>query len=95
VAHSSPGIGAPKRSATLFSGQGVATAHAALTGGYTRRRRKEIFEQMRELAMTIMLEQPVRTQGCTDAVWHRAVETWLQQHEIITMSEPKSVTQSP
>jgi len=45
--------------------------------------------------MTLMLEQPVRTQGCTDAAWRRAVETWLQQHEIITISEPKSVTQFP
>lgn len=63
--------------------------------GYTRRSRKEIFEQIGELAMTIMLEQPVRTQGCSDAAWRRAVETWLQQHEIITISEPKSVTQFP
>jgi transposase InsO family protein len=63
--------------------------------GYTRRRRKEIFEQIGELAMTIMLEQPVRSQGRADAVWRRAVETWLQQNEIITISEPKSVTQFP
>jgi transposase InsO family protein len=62
---------------------------------YTRRDRKEIFEQIGELAMTIMLEQPLRTQGCTDAVWRRAVETWLLQHEIITISKPKSVTQFP
>src|ERR1017187_560068 len=60
---------------------------------YTRRRRKEIFEQIRELAMNIMLEQPARTQGHADAAWRQAVETWLQQHGIITISEPKSVTQ--
>jgi hypothetical protein len=63
--------------------------------GYTRRSRKEIFEQIGELAVTRMLEQPVRPQGCTDAVWLRAVETWLEQHEIITISEPKRVTQFP
>jgi transposase InsO family protein len=64
-------------------------------GGYTRRRRKEMFEQISELAMTKMLELPVRPQGCTDTIWRRAVETWLQQHEIIMISEPKSVTQFP
>jgi transposase InsO family protein len=64
-------------------------------GGYTRRRRKEMFEQISELAMTKMLELPVRPQGCTDTIWRRAVETWLQQQEIITISEPKSVTQFP
>jgi transposase InsO family protein len=63
--------------------------------GYTRRRRKEMFEQIRELAMNIMLEQPVRTQAHADAAWRRAVETRLQQLEIITISEPKSVTQFP
>jgi transposase InsO family protein len=63
--------------------------------GYTRRRRKEIFEQISELAMKLMLEQPVRTQGHADAAWRRAVETTLQQLEIITISEPKSVTQFP
>jgi len=63
--------------------------------GYTRRRRKEMFEQIRELAMNLMLEQPARTQSHADAAWRRAVETWLQQNEIIMISEPKSVTQFP
>ena len=54
-----------------------------------------MFEQISELAMKIMLEQPVRTQGHADASWRRAVETWLQQQGIITISEPKSVTQFP
>jgi len=62
---------------------------------YTRHRRKELFDQIRELAMKIMLEQPVRSQGHADAAWRLAVETWLQQTEIITISEPKSVTQFP
>ena len=61
--------------------------------GYTGRVRKETIQRIRELAMKIMLEQPVRTQGHADAAWRRAVETWLQQTEIITISEPKSVTQ--
>ena len=63
--------------------------------GYTRRRRKELFDLIYELAMKIMLEQPVRVQGHADAAWRLAVETWLQQNEIITISEPKSVTQFP
>ena len=63
--------------------------------GYTRRRRKELFEQIRELAMKIMLEQPVRTRGHADVAWRLAVETLLQQNEIIAISEPKSVTQFP
>ena len=63
--------------------------------GYTRRRRKEIFEQISELAMKLMLEQPARTQPHADATWRQAVETWLLQNEIITISEPKSVTQFP
>ena len=54
-----------------------------------------MFEQISELAMKIMLDQPVRTQGYADAAWRRAVETWLQQQGIITISEPKSVTQFP
>ena len=63
--------------------------------GYTRRKRKEMFEQISELAMKLILEQPVHTQGHADAAWRRAVETWLQQQGIITISEPKSVTQFP
>jgi transposase InsO family protein len=63
--------------------------------GYTGRVRKETIQRIRELAMKNMLEQPVRTQGHADAAWRRAVETWLQQNEIITISEPKSVTQFP
>jgi len=64
-------------------------------GGYTRRRRKEMFEQIVELAMNIMVEQPVRSQGHVDVAWRLAVETWLLQNEIIAISEPKSVTQFP
>jgi hypothetical protein len=63
--------------------------------GYTRRRRKETFEQISELAMNHLLEPPARTQGHAAAAWRRAVETWLLQNEIITISEPKTVTQFP
>lgn len=61
--------------------------------GYTRRRRKELVERIHELAMNIMLEQPVRTQGHADVAWRLAVETLLQQEGIISILEPKSVTQ--
>jgi hypothetical protein len=43
----------------------------------------------------IMLEQSAHTQVHADATWRRAVETTLQQLEIITISEPKTVTQFP
>lgn len=61
--------------------------------GYTGRQRKESFEQIRELAMNILAQKPVRTTPHADAAWRQAVETWLQQQGIITISEPKSVTQ--
>ena len=54
-----------------------------------------MFEQISELAMNHMLELPARTQGHADAAWRRAAETWLLQNEIITISEPKTVTRSP
>jgi len=63
--------------------------------GYTRRKRKECFEQISELAMNLMLESPARTQGHADAAWRRTVETWLQQERIITILEPKTVTLFP
>jgi len=63
--------------------------------GYTRCRRKESFEQIRELAMNIPAEEPVRTTPHADAAWRRAVETWLQQAGIVAVSEPKRVTQFP
>lgn len=54
-----------------------------------------MFEQVSELAMKIMLEQPVRTHGHADAARRRAVESWLQRAGVIAVSEPKSVTQFP
>ena len=63
--------------------------------GYTGRRRKELVQQIHELAMNIMLEQPVQSQGHADVAWRRAVETLLQQQGIISILEPKSVTQFP
>jgi|WetSurMetagenome_2_1015567.scaffolds.fasta_scaffold35135_2 transposase InsO family protein len=62
---------------------------------YTARVRKEAFERIRDQAMKIMVEQPGRTQGHADAAWRRAVETWLLQNEIITISQPKTVTPFP
>ena len=63
--------------------------------GYTARKRKEIFDQISESAMTFMLEPPVRAQVHADAAWRRAVETWLLQTEIIAISKPKTVTRFP
>jgi transposase InsO family protein len=60
---------------------------------YTCRRRKEIFDHVGELAMRFLFDQSVRSQSYVDAAWRRAVETTLQQLEIITISQTKSVTQ--
>jgi hypothetical protein len=59
---------------------------------YTARRRKECYETMRELAQAILNVGPVRTPA---TAWRQAVETWLIRNEIITISNPQSVTQFP
>lgn len=61
--------------------------------GYTRRVRKEAIQRISALAMKIMLELPAHSQGHADAAWRRAVETWLQEQGIITIHEPRGVTQ--
>jgi transposase InsO family protein len=62
---------------------------------YTRRRRKEAYDWISELAMAILMTSPVHKQQQADAAWRLAVETWLQKQGIITISQPKSVTRFP
>jgi transposase InsO family protein len=63
--------------------------------GYTRRVRKEAFDQITASAMKMIHDNVVRTQLTADAAWRRAVETWLQTEELITLVQPKTVTRFP
>jgi transposase InsO family protein len=64
------------------------------TKAYTRRRRKESYEQMKALA--ILIVQAMRCEPCAEVdaepintaatVWRLAVETWLYRHGLITVS---------
>ena len=61
---------------------------------YTARVRKEALNQISERATNNLLAQPAGTQARADAAWRHAVEAWLQHHEIISISQPKTVTSS-
>ena len=64
------------------------------TAAYTRRKRKEIYEQIKALAIEIV--QAMRGARCPEVdaepietattVWRLAVETWLHRHGLITVS---------
>ena len=64
------------------------------TTAYTRRRRKETYEQIKALAVDIV--QAMRGERCPEidaepietatTVWRLAVETWLHRHGLITVS---------
>jgi hypothetical protein len=75
------------------AGRGDLCSRLLHTAGIPRR--KESFEQIRELPMNILAEMPVRTTPHADAAWRRAVETRLQRAGIIATSEPNSVTRFP
>jgi transposase InsO family protein len=60
---------------------------------YNRRKRKEVFDWITELAVKIMESMEVKGQRQADAAWRIAVERWLQRNGIITVSHNKSVTQ--
>ena len=64
------------------------------TTAYTRRNRKETYEQIKALAVDIV--QAMRGERCPEinaqpieaasTVWRLAVETWLHRHGLITVS---------
>ncbi len=59
---------------------------------YTPRKRREIFEEIDALTRTLLETRPVRTQQQTEAARRLAVETWLQSHGVITITQSKQVS---
>lgn len=60
---------------------------------YTRRKRKEVFDWIKDLAVKIVEETEGQGQRQVRTAWRVAVETWLRRNGIITVSPSKSVTQ--
>jgi transposase InsO family protein len=58
---------------------------------YTLRRRKEIFDWINELTMTLIQVWAVHTQRQADTVRRLAVQTWLQRNGVITITQNKKV----
>jgi hypothetical protein len=53
---------------------------------YDRRRRKEVFEEIRAMAVEVVKEMGLKTAREADNAWRLSVETWLQRHGYITVS---------
>ena len=60
---------------------------------YNRRKRKEVFDWIKDLAVKIVEEMTGGGQRQASTAWRFAVETWLRRNGIITVSPSKSVTQ--
>jgi transposase InsO family protein len=58
---------------------------------YTLRKRKETFDWINELTMTLIQVWAVHTQRQADTVRRLAVETWLQTNGVITITQNKEV----
>jgi len=58
---------------------------------YTLRRRREIFDWINELTMTLIRVLAVHTQYQADTVRRLAVETWLLRNGVITITQNKKV----
>ena len=58
---------------------------------YTLRRRREAFDWINELTMTLIRLLAVHTQRQADTARRRAVETWLQRNGVITITQNKKV----
>jgi transposase InsO family protein len=58
---------------------------------YTLRKRREIFEWINGLTQTLIAASAVHTQRQVEAARRRAVETWLQQNGVITITQNKKV----
>ena len=54
---------------------------------YTLRKRREIFDEMNALTWTLLLAQGVCTQDEADSIRRVAIEAWLQQHQVITITQ--------
>jgi hypothetical protein len=58
---------------------------------YTLRRRREIFDWINELTLTLIQGWAVHTQRQADTVRRLAVETWLLRNGVITITQNKEV----
>ena len=58
---------------------------------YTLRKRKETFDWINELTMTLIRVLAVHTQYQADTARRLAVETWLQRNGVITITHNKKV----
>lgn len=61
------------------------------TNAYTLRRRRETFDAINELTMTLMQGWAVHTQRQADTARSLAVETWLQRNGVIAITPNKKV----
>jgi hypothetical protein len=58
---------------------------------YTLRKRKETFDVINELTMTLIQAWAVHTQRQPETARRLAVETWLQRNGVITITQNKNV----
>ena len=54
---------------------------------YTLRKRREVFDEINALTGTLMQAQGVCTQDEADSIRRVAVQTWLQEHRVITITQ--------
>jgi transposase InsO family protein len=58
---------------------------------YTLRRRRETFDWINELTLTLIQVGAVHTQRQAETAWRLAVETWLQRNGVITITQNQKV----
>jgi len=61
---------------------------------YTRRKRKEVYDAIEQLATAIWRRLGEDRRKNRDAIWRLAVETWLQREGVITITQNKKVLPS-
>jgi hypothetical protein len=54
---------------------------------YTLRKRREVFDEINALTWTLLQAQGVCTADETDSIRRVAIEAWLQQHQVITVTQ--------
>jgi hypothetical protein len=54
---------------------------------YTRRKRREVFEEINELTRTLTQTRAVHTHRQAETARRLAVETWLQSNGVITITQ--------
>ncbi len=54
---------------------------------YTLRKRRDVFDEINALTWALLRAQEVCTEPATESIRRVAVETWLQQHGVITVTQ--------